>query len=249
MMKLKSLALLIAATWLAAMAFLARAEENSPWYYRIDAGVASPTNSYVQNAEGDALFNTCACGAYPRNADRLEFQASPLLNLGLGRQLARDVRLEAALSYRTGFKMDESTFGGGNPNRESVQGKVRSTSLMLNLYQDFSLSTLPIRPYLGGGGGVSSNTNEDYNTYRDSAGVITRRIAPENTVTDFAWSLSAGVSFRAAGKTWDIAYRYIDLGDTRSGPARVNPDDGLRYPQFGLSGHLRVSELTVGMRF
>lgn len=249
-MKLASTARFLAAVWLTTFAFSAAAEQDNSWYYRIDVGVASPTNSNVHNAEGNALFNTCACSAYPRYADRLEFQSSPLLSLGWGRQLVRDVRMEVALSYRTGFNMDESTYGGGNANRESVQGRVRSTSLMLNLYQDFSADGAAIRPYLGVGMGISSNTNEDYTTYRETPGFgITRRIVPENTVTDFAWSLSAGLSFRAAGKTWDIAYRYIDLGDTRSGVTRTNPDNGLRFPQYGLNGHLRANELTVGMRF
>lgn len=223
------------------------AASESPWYFRLDAGIASPSNSRVSNAP--ALYNVNpATGA--NIPDELEFDSiGPLIGVGVGRRFAGDYRFETALTYRSGFKMSEVTFGGFNANPEYVTGKVKSLSLMFNAYRDFDVRGWSMKPYLGAGIGVARNDSDDYVGLRTTAGVLSTRISTATSKTRPAWSLGGGASLNAAGLVWDFGYRYVDLGKTGSGAVYAIGSAVPPQARFALAGHFRVHELTLGIRF
>jgi opacity protein-like surface antigen len=237
---------------LAALALPAAAQEK-PWYLRIDAGISDPGHSDVHTRVN--LFNTGPEGNF-RTTDHFTFGRSPLFGLGAGWRFAPGWRAEAGLAYRAAYKLNDTTFGGANSNPQSIQGKVTSLSLMANVYRDFDIGGWAVKPYLGAGFGAARNHNDEYQTERTNVigfppgGAFTdrRRIAA-STTEDWAWSLAVGMSLKLAGLTWDLCYRYIDLGKLETGPLRIEPDTGLSNSQFGMSGHLRANEITLGLRF
>lgn len=238
------------ATLFAAFHLQAAAQER-PWYFRIDAGVSQPYHTDVHSDPGSTVqFVT---GPLPLNgqpADNLQFKSeSQLFGAGVGWRFTQAWRAELAVAYRGGYNMHELTQSASNPTRETVTGRLRSLSGMVNLYRDFDLEGWPFKPYVGAGFGASRNSNDQYNTFRGGAPITERQILA-NAVVRPAWNIALGGSFDLAGLTWDLGYRYADLGTVQSGQVTFlqnNPPTRQFDPR--LVGHLRTNEITLGLRF
>jgi opacity protein-like surface antigen len=111
--------------------------------------------------------------------------------------------------------------------------KIDSERAMFNLYYDHKLNIGTI--YAGGGIGASFNeTDVLQGTDSNFA---------ENSTTDLAWSLGAGMSKRVDNFVLDFGYRYVDLGQADSGSSEFFPFD----EKF--EGELETHELTFGIRY
>jgi opacity protein-like surface antigen len=62
--------------------------------------------------------------------------------------------------------------------------------------------------------------------------------AKDNTETNFAWALYAGLAYKVTpGLTIDLSYRYTDLGDAKSGIRTA-------YDLSGTAGGIEIEDIT-----
>ncbi len=104
---------------------------------------------------------------------------------------------------------------------------------LLNAYIDLG-TWRGITPYVGGGIGIASVSRARARGRQRSA---ERRgpTAADHTETNFAWALYAGVSYDVTSQfTMDLGYRYLDMGDAKSGAVTT---------YTGGSRHTRLIEL------
>jgi|GEM_PF-5766252 len=145
------------------------------------------------------------------------------------------LRGEVTIGYR-----GRRDFHGLPPNpmlpEDPVFTGVSTVTLMGNLYYDFTRFR-GITPYVGVGLGAAFHDVDEV-TFHD-ANVNT---LPGHRQTEFAWALMAGVSADVgSGVVFDLAYRYIDLGEISSAP----PGIGHAFVIDDLSAH----EVRAGLRF
>jgi opacity protein-like surface antigen len=80
--------------------------------------------------------------------------------LSVGKYLTGNFRLELEVTKRTGYKFD-GVYTNFNVNKlRSLKAKIQTEALFVNGFYDFqpfSISNMPITPYLGGGVGISRN--------------------------------------------------------------------------------------------
>ena len=169
----------------------------------MDCASTSPAALYGCGTGGD--------GAPYRSAG--DFGTATALELGLGYAAAPAVRLEVLVEYRPRF-----AFGGRanflEPERlQSVKADISSLSGMLAAYVDLP-GTGSFRPFIGAGlGAVRTRIGETRMTFPKTTTVV-----PGGSRTGLAWMLTAGVAKALAERvTLDLAWRYTDLGVTRTG--------------------------------
>ena len=105
---------------------------------------------------------------------------------------------------------------------------------MFNIYRDHSFSLASA--YVGAGLGLSINTAD---ATQGGSSLFT-----EETSTNFAWSLGAGVVKNIASNyDLELGYRYVDLGAADTNKSEFAPND----EQF--KGYLDTHEITAGLRY
>ncbi len=156
------------------------------------------------------------------------FGAGAGFSLGLGRAVAPDLRLEAAVSYRPKLAFEGDANYRRTPGSQSVTADLSTTSAILTAYLD-----LPriggLRPFIGLGGGLSYLRID--RTLMRFPGLSQTTTVPGGRSLNFAWTASAGVAKPLTERlTLDVAWRYMDSGDveTAQGNIRVlRPDRDL----------------------
>ncbi len=119
---------------------------------------------------------------------------------------------------------------------------VQSYSLMFNAYYDLG-NFRGFVPYVGAGIGAAYNIVDDV-----TAAWLEDSIEGDKTLS-FAWQVSAGVGYQIReNMILDVGYRYMDLGDARSG--RIDES----YGQFNVNPPIEFEDLTsheikVGLRY
>lgn len=186
-----------------------------------------------------ALFG-CEDGSdgNPIGADG-DFGSSVMLEAAAGLEVTDYLRLEAAFSYRPGFAFDgEANFLRAGSN-QPVSGDVNQMGAMAFAYLS-PLAALGIesrlQPFIGAGAGVSRNEigqmTYDFPDLRQPRYSVT----PDGTNTDFAWSVTAGLSYEVSDRLLlDLAWRYSDFGT-------VQTDRGNLFNQFSN----RTLEIEIG---
>lgn len=122
---------------------------------------------------------------------------------------------------------------------------------LVNVYADLG-TWWGLTPYLGGGIGFADNGfrgNYTQTTCTEAAcdgnpgtGNRTAVARPDHALPSFAWSLTAGLSYRLReGLSLDAAYRYVDLGTAKSG---TDPFGGITRLKT-----LAANELRIGLRY
>lgn len=195
---------------------------DSPWYGRIDTGYSWSSDM------GKDLEGTDA-------------GSSGILGIGIGYHINDHIRLDTTLGYRGWYKAEGSTSVIGT----SVGGKANISSVvgLVNAYYDIDHYDR-FTPYIGGGIGFSNNRvdNTDITIGGTPAGSISG-----NTNTSFSWQLSAGTAIEIIpGIAADIGYRYIDMGNVKTGDSAVI--GGTPVTGATLRGSLKASEVQAGLR-
>ncbi len=131
---------------------------------------------------------------------------------------------------------------GGPPIDDPLHTAVTNYTVMFNAYYDFG-KWHNFVPYVGAGIGVAYNEVEE--VYFTGNPFLVNRIQG-NADIDLAWQLSAGAAYQISDRAvLDMGYRFIHLGDARSG--RV---DSARFvnPRVRISD-IHAHEFKVGLRY
>ncbi|KFK95506.1 porin [Serratia sp. Ag1] len=154
-----------------------------------------------------------------------------------GYQFGNGWRTEGEYVFK---KKSEYTSGSTTFASSFNHHKVDVQRLMLNAYRDYALGyDFSIYGTLGLGiakvesEGWQGNTSRQYSS---------------NTQTNLAYSLGAGVSYAPIERlSFDLGYRYVDLGNVESGFNDFNNVRGLKDEQ--MKARLVSSEVVLGARY
>lgn len=158
-------------------------------------------------------------------------------SIAAGYQYGNGWRTEGEYTFK---KKNEYTSGSTTFATSFNHHKTESQRLMLNAYRDYEIyQGVSLYGTVGLGiakvksSGWQGNTSRQYNS---------------NTDTNLAYSVGAGVSYEPVNKlTFDLGYRYIDLGKIESGMNAFGNARGLQDEQ--MKAHLKSQELVMGVRY
>jgi opacity protein-like surface antigen len=212
-----------------------------PWYLKGFVGMANPHVDDIFTEE--FLFNDF-------QIFHKEIKSSPLWGLGFGYDTGHYFRFDITGEYRgsavflaqdrypgsSGFViLDPLPPGEFNPGTNEYTADIESWVGLVNAYIDLGTWHC-VTPYVGGGVGFASVSVlglKDVNV--PNLGVA---FASDNTETNFAWALYAGLAYEVTpGLTIDLAYRYTDIGDAKSG-------NRLAYDNSGVFGPVEIEDIT-----
>jgi len=224
--------------------------ETSGWYLRGDIGF---TNQSV-----GSIFNANYAGfASVSNIDK-GFDAAPLFGLGIGYTINNWFRVDVTGEYRAkanfhAFDVGALPGGGFADDRYFVS---KSEWLFLvNGYVDLG-TWWNITPFIGAGVGTSRNTISNFgdvaiclDSTSCSASGGSDAYGGTASKWNFAWALHAGLGYQIWRNTMiELSYRYVDLGDARSGDlVRFDGTNNFYNPmEFN---HLTSHDVRVGFRY
>jgi len=220
-------------------ALLAAGSAQAQFYVRADGAYSKTVRADFQDTDPSAgvfLISGNAAGTATGQLD--DYGKGVAVSVGAGTRFAPSGRADITLAYRK-YKLDQSD--KFNPPTKFT-ADITSLALMGNLYLEFSEGG--VTPYIGGSVGAAQNRIGDLSF--DLAGI--QGTVTGDTKLGFAWGATFGFSFPMASHfAFDIAYRYMDLGDIQTKTDLTF--GGVALPYGGASGHLRVHELAAGFRF
>lgn len=190
---------------------------------------------YVRGDIGAALF-AAPTARLPAPVGRFRspsIDPSVTFGAGLGYDfggfLRTDVTLDAVGSAAFSARSACAGCAGGGFTRERAD--VSALAALLNAYVEFDGV---VRPYVGGGIGVSRIEATDWRTTRPDGRTGKR---PDAEGWNFAWALAGGVGFDVADTvTLDAGYRYLALGSAETGRTTVSG---------GGSGRAKLEDVAV----
>jgi OOP family OmpA-OmpF porin len=172
-----------------------------------------------------------------------------IFGAGIGYRFAPMFRADLTLDYMPSFKVRGTSIGGPFPGT-TYSADLSSLVGMANGYLDFNGFAPqlfgPFQPYLDGGIGFA------HNDLQSSTGRIAGVVPFTQTGasrTNFAWGVGAGLAY-AFTRNWalDVAYKYLDLGDLRSGASASAL--GVTAPTTAIkSDNFTVHTVTIGFRY
>ena len=178
-----------------------------------------------------------------------DIKSSPLFGLGVGWQARHWLRFDLTGEYRGDalFVAQDSypAVGLVPDGTNEYQADIRSWLGLANAYIDMG-NWCGFTPYIGAGIGFSTLTV----TGLKDINVPQRSVAygQDNTNTNFAWALHAGVSFDVSPQVAiDLAYRYADLGTAQSGT--VTTFDGAASNSGVFIRDITANDVMLGMRY
>lgn len=162
-----------------------------------------------------------------------DFGTAAALELGVGFAVAPAFRVEILAESRPRLAFEGVANFLDPARRQSVSAEVSSVSAMLGVYVDLTQVGLPtlgrFSPFVGVGvGAARTRIGETRMMFPRTTTVV-----PGARRTDAAWMLTAGVATALGERlTLDLAWRYSDLGEIRTGrgEGRVLWRDGSREP-------------------
>ncbi|MGK2922301.1 MAG: outer membrane protein, partial [Methyloceanibacter sp.] len=160
-----------------------------------------------------------------------DIKSSPLFGIGVGYQFNTWLRFDVTGEYRgKSLFIAQDRYPGGNgsfsvasndadglflPGTNEYTADIESWVGLANAYIDLPTDRC-VTPYVGGGIGLASISVlglKDVNV--PNFGVA---YGADHTETNFAWAFYGGLAYDVnPSVTLDLSYRYLDLGDARSG--------------------------------
>lgn len=223
-----------------ALAAAGAAQAQSPSYWRADIGFSMSANANIQDKDQADLIIT-GDPTSTTSGSLKDVGNGFLVNGGYGKQFGPTVRGDVTLGYRA-YKLDTSDGSG-----TKFKSDITSLALMANAYYENDRASGVWKPYVGLGLGVAQNKFGDFTAENGSG---TTASGPGGTKTGFAWAFMFGFGIpQSKNLTWDIGYRYVDLGKIETASGNLSDGAGNLIPISGLTGNLRAHELFVGARF
>lgn len=218
------------------------------WYLRGDIGFS--------NQRVDSLFNANYAGFSSVNNIDKSFDAAPFFGLGIGYTVNDWFRADVTGEYRgkANFHgLDVGAIPGGGFADDRYTASKYEWTFLVNGYVDLG-TWYKVTPFIGAGVGVSRNTINNFGDYSicvnslSCAGGGSDAYAGAASKWQFAWALYAGLGYQLSRDvTVELAYRYLDLGDARSGDVvAFDGTNNFYNPQEfrGLTSH----DLKLGLR-
>jgi opacity protein-like surface antigen len=220
----------VAAITLVTAGTAAAQDKTSGPYLRLDAGgsFATGANSGLGNMlEGEAF----AVGG------------------GVGWRVMPQFRMDVTVGYR-------GEFGFSRPGGPvAVRTDLESVVGLATAYYDI-VTIGGFTPYVGVGAGFADNRAH---TRRTPVSDIARAAASrsssltpgDSTSTDFAWQVTAGVSY-ALTTNWslDFGYRYVDMGTAKvASTVAAGSAAGGPFAHTTIESDLRAHEVAIGLRY
>lgn len=220
------------------------AAAQAQMYWRFDLGVSFANNADFKDK--DPNFNQIIADPVTFAPGKLDDLGSAfILGGGVGYRFNDNVRGDATLAYRSTYQLTGRD-AVGTLFESQYSGPVTSLALMVNGYYDFR-AVGGVRPFVGAGVGVAENKLDKLLQNFPGGGFLT---FGKGTKTNTAFAAMAGVSIPAGRETFEVGYRYVDLGKFETGTGLNFPGFGNVSPAYpGASGKLTAHELTFGMRF
>ena len=180
---------------------------------------------------------------YPRLKDD-DLGTGSAFGFSVGKYLTDNFRLELEATKRTGYELD--TYILQDPTSFDT-ADIDTTSLFINGFYDFqpfTISNTPITPYVGGGIGISRNKMGT--TIGITNGVPDGFFIAGNTISKFAYKLSAGSLFSLTENiSLDINYQYAHLGEFESSTAT----NGGNFQRPINGGEIKSQEIMFGLQY
>lgn len=204
-------------------ASLRAGESEEGLYLRFDTG-----RSFVRIAEKDP-------GGLDRGGE------ATLVDGGIGYRVNRYLRGDVTAGYLFGCSVRMNGAAGG----ESISFGGNALVGMVNVYADVARFGR-VTSYVGGGVGLARNTAND--TLISLPGA-TGRLEGDSR-TSLAWQLMVGLDISIAPNwTIDGGYRYLNLGEARTGDTLIVNGIGIVFPSGATSLDVRAHEARVGIRY
>ncbi|CAI9415873.1 hypothetical protein ANOBCDAF_03577 [Pleomorphomonas sp. T1.2MG-36] len=228
------------------------------WYLRGDIGYKlyqAPKGSLGNNRWG-GYKNGGGAGAadtWPYTTNNYDQMVNEKMlgaldvGVGAGYKFNDYLRSDVVLDYETPAKFKGSLWCptaspcGGAYETQTV--KIEAYSALANLYADLG-NFHGVIPYIGGGIGASYLRTSEIN---GSAKDATSGKNPDGAGKwNFAWALMAGVEYPISDSlSLDLGYRYLNLGDARSGYVTDGQGVSTRMDYKDITAH----EVRVGLRY
>jgi len=144
---------------------------------------------------------------------------------GLGYRYNSFLRVDLTLDHRFNARFSASGANIAGPaTAYRDRADFSATTGLVNAYLDLG-TWGGVTPYIGGGVGLSNKRFSNYaiETCAQPCGAFARAgTLPGKSRNDFAWALMAGLAIDAGGgATVDLGYRYLNLGEARTGADAV----------------------------
>ena len=219
-------------------------EEYSAWYLRGDIGFS--------NQQVGSLFNAQYAAFDSVTTVDKGFDSAPFFGLGIGYNFNDWLRFDVTGEYRGRANFHGLDIGsvGGNFIPDRYTGSKSEWTFLLNGYVDLG-TWYNVTPFVGAGIGFSRNTISDFSDVGIStcppALCTSDAHAAAASQWSFAWALHAGFAYKVSRNfTVELAYRYLDLGNAKSGD--LITFDGNVFPPMEFR-HLTSHDLKLGLRF
>lgn len=171
-----------------------------------------------------------------------------VFGLSIGKFVTDNLRFEIEATKRTSYEYDAKQIN----STYSFKSDMDTKTLLINGFYDFqpfSMGNTSIKPYLGGGVGISKNDSGNEVEYNNGSpdGISTKGV----TITQFAYKFSAGTMFSLTEKiSIDLNYQYVNLGGFKGGKTVLSNgvfNNTLEGPVNG--GEIKTQELMVGLQY
>jgi len=221
------------------------AEAWGGWYLRGDIGF---TNQRVGSTRYD--FGTIAPPDSVQYVSR-EFETGGIFGLGIGYQFNSWLRFDVTGEYRSA-----STFHGFEINTVGADIIPEQVTLiksewvaLANIYADLG-TWWYVTPFIGAGIG---GANVRLSGFTDSAVIpgpaFAMNSAPAGSQWNFAWALYAGLAYKVTPNfTVELAYRYLNLGDGKTGSPITGYDGTYQGDHYELK-NIDSHDLKFGVRW
>lgn len=156
----------------------------------------------------------------------IDIERKAIFGLGVGVEYNSWLRFDVTGEYRGRQRFNARDYNHVDDYNNDYKADLDSWLGLFNAYVDLG-TWRGFTPYVGGGIGFSTFEVENFKDVNvQNSAVYTGD--KDKTSVNFAWALYAGLSYDVTPNlTFDLAYRYADLGDAETG--RATDTTGARW--------------------
>lgn len=213
--------------------------EFSGWYLRGDIGMS---NQRVDNLY-NVLYNSPNTTVVNVNKG---FDSGITFGIGGGYQFNSWFRVDVTGEYRGKTNFRGLDIYNGGAGVDDYYGSKSEWLFLTNAY--FDLGTWwCFTPFVGVGIGASRNTIHDFRDLNIPTGGVAYGL--DASKWNFAWALYAGIGYQVTPNvTFELAYRYVDLGNAQSGDLTTYQGVSTVYNPMLFNG-ITSHDVRLGMRW